>query len=536
MITPIITTILAITTIIGTARWNKDRFSLWRLSVTALSLLYSTFAVMYFVRDAGYLPVREEVANGYNSIKYATELIGKWMPSLSSDIVRIAMQTAIVIIDVLVAIISAGLGFNIFPKVKFTTGKYIGLGLAIIMSIPFLFPLCCLIMSAGGYAFNLTYKEFCVIGNNYGQAAALVWSAFAVMICVIRYQVIPNWRDVKKWLLLLASIIYCGCYIWAFVFMWNHYNMPLEQAFDLTVKELTVAGKYTHLGYNGINLAIYVFGFIAIIAFNCSLASQTKKNTMNIFIKTVLWLIIIVVIAGLWICFYSYSNPHNYKTIGDIPTPMGYERIKNVDTAFAGYLRSLPLKERGSYVQLYTGGKASFQQLCYAVIDMPLLSNAEQCADVCMRLRAEYLYNSGKYSKIHFKDVNGNTMNYVGGDSRKAFESYMKRVYGVASTFSLSRELPCRKLKDIQVGDVFVYAARPGKKYGHAVMVVDVAKNSDGKTVFMLAEGNTPARDMHLLSNWQNPFRSPWFTLDEDAEWMMLSPFYYNADELHCWE
>ncbi|MCQ2203701.1 MAG: DUF4846 domain-containing protein [Bacteroidales bacterium] len=258
---------------------------------------------------------------------------------------------------------------------------------------------------------------------------------------------------------------------------------------------------------------------------------------MKTFIKITFALLLIVVTAGLWLWFgYSYSNPHNYKTIGDIPTPMGYERIKNDDAAFADYLRSLPLKARGSQVQLYTGGKAHLQFLNYAVIDLPLLSNAEQCADVCMRLRAEYLYNSGRYGDIHFMDVNGNTMNYAGDNSRKAFESYLKKVYGLASTFSLSRELPRRKLKDMQVGDVFVYAARPGHKYGHAVMVVDVAQNSDGKKVFLLAEGNTPARDMHVLSNWQNPFRSPWFTLDEDAEWMMLSPFHYNADELHHWE
>ena len=28
---------------------------------------------------------------------------------------------------------------------------------------------------------------------------------------------------------------------------------------------------------------------------------------------------------------------------------------------------------------------------------IPLLSNAEQCADVCMRLRAEYLFQTGQY-------------------------------------------------------------------------------------------------------------------------------------------
>lgn len=186
-------------------------------------------------------------------------------------------------------------------------------------------------------------------------------------------------------------------------------------------------------------------------------------------------------------------------------------------------------------MQLFTGGEARFQSLCYAVVDLPLLSNAEQCADVCMRLRAEYLFNTGQYSRIHFKNVNGKTMHYGGGSSRKAFERYLRNVYGVASTFSLSRELEQRRLKDLQLGDVFVYAAadRPGnQKYGHAVMVVDVAQDKHGRKAFLLAEGNTPARDIHVMRNFTNPFRSPWFTLDEDAENLLLSVFHYKASDL----
>lgn len=236
---------------------------------------------------------------------------------------------------------------------------------------------------------------------------------------------------------------------------------------------------------------------------------------------------------GLWILFGSKtSNPHNYKTIGEIPEPWGYERISGDDAGYAKFLRSLPLKVRGSKVQLYTGGDSRLQPLCYAVVDLPLLSNVEQCADVCMRLRAEYLYNTGQYRRIRFQNVNGKTMHYGGGASRKAFERYLRNVYGVASTFSLSRELEQRRLKDMQPGDVFVYPARNGKRYGHAVMVVDVAVSKSGKKAFLLAEGNTPARDIHVMRNFMNPLRSPWFMLDEDADNLILSVFHYKATEL----
>lgn len=245
---------------------------------------------------------------------------------------------------------------------------------------------------------------------------------------------------------------------------------------------------------------------------------------------------LLVVAAGgfcVWVLFGSKtSNPHNYATIGDIPTPWGYDRVAGEDATYAWYLRQLPLKEKGAKVMLYTGGESRFQSLNYAVVDLPLLSNAEQCADVCMRLRAEYLYNTGQYGRIRFQNVNGKTLSYGGGSSRKSFERYLRNLYGVASTFSLSREMKTRRLADMQPGDVFVYPARYGHKYGHAVMVVDVAQDKHGKKAFLLAEGNTPARNIHVLRNFENPFRSPWFMLDEDADDLLLAVFHYKASEL----
>ena len=257
-------------------------------------------------------------------------------------------------------------------------------------------------------------------------------------------------------------------------------------------------------------------------------------------VKRILFVLALVTVFilgyGAWILLGNKtSNPNNYKTVGDIPAPWGYERCEGSDSQYCSYLRLLPLRRKGSEVMLYTGGRARFQSLNYAVVDIPLLSNAEQCADVCIRLRAEYLYNSRQYGNIHFKDVNGITMRYSGGASRKSFENYLRRVYSVASTYSLSREMKTRRLSDMQPGDVFVYAAvdRPGNhKYGHAIMVVDVAENKKGKKAFLLAEGNTPAREIHVMRNFENPFRSPWFMLDEDADNLILSVFHFKATDL----
>lgn len=241
-------------------------------------------------------------------------------------------------------------------------------------------------------------------------------------------------------------------------------------------------------------------------------------------------LIVIAIICG-W-CWWSSktSNPWNAKTIGDVPVPYGYTRIEVQNGSYAEYLRSLPLRKRGTKVNLYTGGEANLQFLSSGVIDQDILSNSEQCADVTMRLRAEYLWQKGRYSEISFRNVNGKQMNYTGGSSRKAFESYMRNVYGLCNTYSVYHETVPRNIQDVQPGDVLVYPARSGHKYGHALIVVDVAKK-DSKVAIMFVEGNTPARDKHIVRN-MNPQDNPWFFFDGSEDDLRVSVFHFNKEEL----
>ncbi|MBR3573068.1 MAG: hypothetical protein IKN99_07435, partial [Bacteroidales bacterium] len=80
--------------------------------------------------------------------------------------------------------------------------------------------------------------------------------------------------------------------------------------------------------------------------------------------------------------------------------------------------------------------------------------------------------------------------------------------------------------------DVLVYPARDSHQYGHAIMVVDVAKNRAGKVAILCVEGNTPARDMHILRNSTHPFQNPWFILDGDERNIRISVFHFGTEEL----
>ena len=242
--------------------------------------------------------------------------------------------------------------------------------------------------------------------------------------------------------------------------------------------------------------------------------------------------LLIVILTGAAYLNYigSHSNPNNYKKIAEIPAPNGYEQVPLTQGSFGNFLRNLPLKPKDSKIKLYKGEVAGLQFLGYAIVDIPLISNDEQCADVCMRLWAEYLYNKGLYNKISFTNVNGKKMEYQGGNSRKAFKKYMRSVFGMCNTNSLHRYLKKKSLADLEVGDIFVYPWE-GNAYGHAVMVADIAKNKDGEMAILCVEGNTPARDIHIIRN-PYPFRNAWSFIDKDDSNIVISCFLFNQKDI----
>ena len=128
-------------------------------------------------------------------------------------------------------------------------------------------------------------------------------------------------------------------------------------------------------------------------------------------------------------------------------------------------------------------------------------------------------------------DVQGNLLKYDGEESRESFEKYLRHVFDVANTYSLRKEMEKRDLERIQPGDVFVYPAN-SSQYGHAVMVADVAEDGNGYLAVLLVEGYLPARSIHVMRNWQDPKKSPWFILDGESDEITFSAFQFSVDDL----
>ncbi|MFN5323732.1 MAG: DUF4846 domain-containing protein [Bacteroidota bacterium] len=242
-----------------------------------------------------------------------------------------------------------------------------------------------------------------------------------------------------------------------------------------------------------------------------------------------------------------FADGSNISTAIDVPE--GYVRSVVTSNSFAEYLRKLPLKPSGSPVLRHNGELKDNQNAHVAVVDLPIgRKNLHQCADAAMRLRAEYLWKRGLYSKIHFNFTSGFRADYSkwmegyrivmnGNDARwvksaaasnsyDSFWKYLEMVFSYAGSLSLSKELKAVGLDEMEIGDIFIRGGTPG----HVVMVVDMAvQPQSGQKLFLLAQSFMPAQEIEILKNPNSNSLSPWYSLDfkgdlQTPDWL----FYRN--------
>lgn len=256
-------------------------------------------------------------------------------------------------------------------------------------------------------------------------------------------------------------------------------------------------------------------------------------------------LIVISILSLLLACGIA----HGQRCIDSIPVPAGFTRVET--SGFGLYLRSLPLKPEGSKVHLYNGHVKLYQRGAYAVVDMEIGNrDLQQCADACIRLRAEYLWREKKYSDIHFNftngfkaeyakwtegyriSVSGNTVSWyqAGGPdySYKAFRKYLDMVFSYAGTASLSRELVPVSLADVQIGDVFIIGGHPG----HAMMIVDMASDGKGRKAILVAQSYMPAQEIHVVTNLRDKAHSPWYIFDDTVTEFDFPEWSFSSGEI----
>ena len=233
----------------------------------------------------------------------------------------------------------------------------------------------------------------------------------------------------------------------------------------------------------------------------------------------------------------DYAWPHpsgRYEPLANrIPPPRGFERLAVTDRSFGQWLRFLPLAPSGTPAVSWDGvvkhpGDAPYFA---AVADLDVRKHQE-CADTIFRLRAEYLRWARREGEIAFNLGDGGRLTWsdwkrgvrpvlegrklvlrrtgAPGASRAEFDRYLAAVFNWCGTLSLLEDGDPVALEDIRAGDFFVHGGSPG----HAVLVVDVARNGSGRTKAVLLEGLIPAQTAHIPS--LGPL-GPWF--DVQSRW-----------------
>ena len=250
-------------------------------------------------------------------------------------------------------------------------------------------------------------------------------------------------------------------------------------------------------------------------------------------------------LIALLVCIPGYAQ----RKVSIIVPPPGY--VRHEADSYGTYLRNLPLKRPGSPVMLYNGVEKGYQDGAYAVIDMEIGSqDLQQCADAVMRLRAEYLWHSKQYDKIHFNFTNGMRVDYikwaqgyrirVNGNntawykataedySYQTFRKYMNQIFMYAGTASLSQELVPVRADDLQIGDIFIVGGHPG----HAMVIVDMAEDKLGNKAIMVAQSYMPAQDIHIVTNLNDKRISPWYIINKDTKAVSFPEYYFKINQI----
>jgi hypothetical protein len=226
-----------------------------------------------------------------------------------------------------------------------------------------------------------------------------------------------------------------------------------------------------------------------------------------------------------------------FTKIAQIPVPAGYERLAAKPGSFGAYLQQLPLR-KDKTIFLYTGRPKENQSLHYAVVAISTGSkDLQQCADLVMRLRAEYFFQKGMYDSIRFLKGDKTFFRYTDRlnkcklDQHECLMEFMERVFMYCGTYSLAQQLKPKELRQMQVGDVLVKGGAPG----HAEIVADMAiDRKTGKKIFMLVESYMPAQDAHILLNPLKPSLGPWYELG-DEKTISTATWIFTSDQLRYW-
>ncbi|WP_294182604.1 DUF4846 domain-containing protein [uncultured Sphingobacterium sp.] len=235
---------------------------------------------------------------------------------------------------------------------------------------------------------------------------------------------------------------------------------------------------------------------------------------------------------------YQFIDPNGMTIKSRFLLPEGFKRLQYKTVAFGSFLENLPLYSIDQEVHYYNGKIKRRENIYNSVVKLHIgKRDLHQCADAIMRLRADYLYGQKRYKDIKFNFLSDGKprayTNYAKGDySYPTYWKYLEYIFAYANTASLHDELhQVNTTQEVKIGDTFI---QKGSPIGHAVIVVDLAKNNSGKTIVLLAQSYMPAQDIQILNNWNDSKLSPWYDIDQNI--IKTPEWTFYPKNLKTWE
>ncbi len=175
---------------------------------------------------------------------------------------------------------------------------------------------------------------------------------------------------------------------------------------------------------------------------------------------------------------------------GRFPAPAGLQRSPVAEGSWKQWLRNLPMRGPATPVRSRDGAiiLSANSAVLAGVIDLGVYKNQE-CADVIMRLWAEFMWWKGRQREIVFNltsdgviswpkwnqgyrpHLQGNKLDFrqdaAPNASRENFQRYLEAVFAWCGTISLIKDSNRVPAHDIQAGDFFIQAGSPG----HVVLI-----------------------------------------------------------------
>ena len=215
-----------------------------------------------------------------------------------------------------------------------------------------------------------------------------------------------------------------------------------------------------------------------------------------------------------------------------VAPPKGWHRVPVRIDHFGHWARTLPVKNGRGTVRLHNGKAKWRQDIHVAVLDIDIgRHNLQQCADLAIRLHAEwtrhlgqspcYRFTSGdpapwsKWSAGFRPLVRGRRVLWTSRSQARAdyttFRSWLKTVFTYAGSASVARDT--KKVRGpVEPGDLFVQGGFPG----HVVVVLDVVSGPNGERSMLLAQSYMPAQSPHILLRVGH--EHPWYPQPAPSE------------------